>query len=80
MRLTVVGNRAGKAAIHWANLALAMVLVTAVAASVIGLFGLVTGWYSLDAFFAGMFMVCVFIIGPGIYRGLHMPVDQLPRL
>jgi hypothetical protein len=77
IRVTLVGNRGGRASISWWGVALASALVASIAVVGVAVFGLAVGWHSPAAYVPAIAMSVVIVIGSGISQGFHTPPERL---
>lgn len=80
MRLTVVGNRGGRAFVYWPGVIVASLLVATAAGIGAAAFAFAIDWYSPIAFILPILMSVGIVVGGSVQRGLRTPQAQLPPL
>jgi ABC-type Na+ efflux pump permease subunit len=79
MKITLVGNRDGRASIHWPNVLLAAFCVFAMQAVAIVLMSVVLHWFSFVPVLLALAMVPI-VLGVNIRRNLRVSPETLVRL
>ena len=77
MKLTVVGNRGGRAFVYWPGVIISSFLVAAAAELGAAAFAFATDWYSPIAFILPILMSVGIVVGGSVQRGLRTPLAQL---
>jgi hypothetical protein len=78
MRVDLVVNRDGKAAVNWLGVLAVSAIVAAISFAVFAVFMFATGWFSLTALILVVALCVGGVVGSCVQRSWQLPVDRLP--
>ena len=80
MKVVLVGNRHGNAAINWPGVLAASGIVAAISLAGASVFMLATSWFSPPTLILVVALCVGTVVGLSIQRSLQLPIDQLTPL